>query len=103
MILLLGGDLFELGVDSLVVGGSLHITDHTEGDGETILRRHHRKLQLQGVVLAVGIVNEYVVEGVAVLTDLHHLQAEALLHESELIVLTEDEFLTVTHVDGVLP
>ena len=86
----------------VVVGGCLYVADHTEGDGETILWRHHGELQLQGVVFAVGIVHEYVVEGVAILTDFHYLQTETLLYESELIVLTEHELLAVLHIDGVL-
>ena len=102
MVLLLGRNLSKLGMYGIVVGRSLHVADHTESDGEAILGRHHGKLQLQGVVLAVGIVDEYIVDGVAILADLHHLQAEALLHQSELVVLTEHELLTVAHVDGVL-
>ena len=102
MVLLLGRNLSKLGMYGIVVGRSLHVADHTESDGEAILGRHHGKLQLQGVVLAVGIVDEYIVDGVAILADLHHLQAKALLHESELIVLAEDELLTMTDVDGVL-
>ena len=57
VVLLLAGDLIELGVDGVVVGGSLHVADHAEGDGEAVLRGHHGELQLQGVVLAVGVVN----------------------------------------------
>ena len=102
MVLLLGRNLSKLGMYGIVVGRSLHVADHTESDGEAILGRHHGKLQLQGVVLAVGIVDEYIVDGVAILADLHHLQAKALLHESELIVLAEDELLTMTDVDGIL-
>ena len=62
MVLLLGRDLLELGVDGVVVGGSVDVADDTEGDGEAILGRHQGELQLQGVVLTVGIVDEDVVE-----------------------------------------
>ena len=102
VILLLGADLSELCVNGIVVGRSIDVANHTEGDGESILRRHHGELQLQGVVLTVSIVDEYVVDGVAVLANLYHLQSEALLYETELVVLTEHEFLAVTYVDGVL-
>ena len=102
VILLLSADLSELCVNSVIIGRSVHVANHAEGDGEAILRRHHGELQLQGVVLAVSIVNEYVVDGVAILANLYHLQSEALLYQSELVVLTEHEFLAVTYVDGVL-
>ena len=46
--------------------------------------------------------HQYVVERIAVLANLHDLQSEALLYESELIVLAEHQFLAVTDVDGVL-
>ena len=49
----------------------------------------------------MGIVNEDVVDGDAVLANLHHFQSEALLHESVLVVLAEDERLAMTNVDGV--
>ena len=102
MVLLLGRDLSKLGMYGIVVGRSLHVADHTESDGEAILGRHHGKLQLQGVVLAVGIVDEYIVDGVSILANLYHLQTEALLHESELVVLTEDELLAMLYVDSIL-
>ena len=102
VVLLHARDLSELGVDGIIVGGSINIADDTKGDGETVAVAHQGEFQLQGVVLAVSIVNEYVVEGIAVLTDFYDLQAEALLNESEFVVLTEDEFLTVLYVDGIL-
>ena len=49
----------------------------------------------------MSIVDEYIVDGVAILADLNDLQAEALLYKSELIVLAEDELLTMAYVDGV--
>ena len=102
VILLLRGNLVKLSVNRVVIGWSIHVANHSEGDGESIFRRHHRELQLQGVILAMGIVNENVIDGIAVLTDLHNLQAEALLYESELVVLAEHELLAVLYVDGVL-
>ena len=102
VVLLLSADLSELSVYGIVVGRSLHVADDTQRYGETVAIAHEGELQLQGVVLAVSIVNEYVVDGVAVLADFYHFQAEALLDESELVVLTEDELLAVLDVDGVL-
>ena len=50
----------------------------------------------------MSVVDEYVVDGVAILTDLYHLQTKALLYESEFIVLAEHQFLAMLYVDGVL-
>ena len=50
----------------------------------------------------MSIMNEYIVDGVAILTDLYNLQTEALLYETELIVLTKDEFLAMLYIDGIL-
>ena len=50
----------------------------------------------------MGIVNEYIVDSVAILADLDHFQTEALLYESELIVLAKNEFFTMLDVDCVL-
>ena len=102
VVLLLGADLSELSVNGIVVGGSIDVADDTEGYGEAVAITHQGELQLQGVVLAVGIVNEYVVDGVAVLANLDNLQAEALLYETELVVLTKDELLAVLDIDSIL-
>ena len=102
VILLLGTNLGKLGVNGIVVGGSLDIADDTEGDGEAVAITHQGELQLQGVVLAVGIMYKYVIQRVAVLADFYDLQTEALLYESEFVVLTEYELLAMLHVDGVL-
>ena len=79
MVLLHARDFSKLSVDSVVVGGSIDVADHTEGDGEAVAIAHQGKLQLQGVVLAVGIVNENVVQRVAILADFYDLQTKALL------------------------
>ena len=102
MVLLLTADLSKLCVDSIVVGWSLHVADHAEGDGETIFGCHHGEFQLQGVIFTVGIMHKHIVDGIAILTDLYHLQAEALLHETELIVLTKHEFLAMLYINGIL-
>ena len=57
---------------------------------------------MQGVVLALGIVNEDVVYGDAVLANLHYLQTKAFLNETILVVLAEHQRLAVFHVYGVL-
>src|SRR5574344_877918 len=59
MILLLGAHLLQLSIDSIVVGGSLHIAENAEGNGESLLGRHQCEFQLEGIVLTVGIVNEH--------------------------------------------
>ena len=102
VILLLSRYLSKLSVNGIIIGRSLNIADNTECDGESILRSHHGKLELQGVVLAVSIVYQYIVDGVTILTDLNNLQTEALLYQSELIVLAEYQLLAVLYVDGVL-
>ena len=102
MILLLALHLLDLVGYGLLVGRSLNVADYSESYRESVLVVHHGELQLQGVVLAVGVVHEDVLLRDAVLAELHHLQAEAFLHEAELVVLTEDERLAVLHVDCVL-
>ena len=102
VVFLLSSYLSQLCVNSIVVGRSLNVANHTEGDGKTILRSHHSEFQLQGVILAVSIVNEYVVDSVAILTNLNNFKTEALLYQSELVVLAEYQLLAVLYVDGVL-
>ena len=102
MILLLSLHLFNLSGYAVIVGGSIHIADDTEGNGEAVVVTHQGKLQLQRVVLAVSIMNEDILLRDAVLTNLHDFQAETFLHESELIVGTKDEGLAMLHVDGIL-
>ena len=100
VVRLLGSDFVKLRIDSFVVGRSVHVTDDSECDRE-IRSFHHGEFELEGVVLAMSVVNEHVVEGVSVLTNFDYFESKALLHESELIVLSEDEFLAMAHVDGV--
>ena len=63
---------------------------------------HHGELELQGVVLAVGVVNENVFLGDAVFAYLHYFKPEAFLYESVFVVLAEYERLAVAYVDSVL-
>ena len=102
MILLLAADFLQLCIDGIVVGRSLYVANHTQGNGESVLGSHHGQLQLQGIVLAVGVMHQHVVQRVAILAYLHHLQAKALLHQSELIVLAKHQLLAVAHIDGIL-
>ena len=60
------------------------------------------QLELQSVVLTVGIVYEDVVDSHTILANLYHLEAEALLHESVLVVDTEHHGLAMTQIDGIL-
>ena len=87
---------------SLVVGGCLHIAYHAQCHWEAVLIVHHGQFQLQGVVFAVGIVHQHIVDGVAVFAHLYHLQSKTLLHQSVLVVLAKHQFFAVLHVDGVL-
>ena len=101
VILLLGRNLFYLSIDSIVVSRRINVADHTESNGETIVVTHQGEFQLQSVVLAVSIVNENIVNGTAILTNLNHLQSEALLYQTELIVLAEYQLFTMLYIDGV--
>ena len=89
-------------MNGIVVGRCFNVADNTQCDGESILRSHHGELKLQGVVLAVSIVNQYIIDGVTILTNLNNLQSEALLYQSELIVLAEYQLLAMLYIDGVL-
>ena len=66
VILLLSRYLSKLCMNSIVVGGSLDITDDTQCYGEAITVTHQGQFQLQCVVLTVGIVYEYVIQRVAI-------------------------------------
>ena len=58
--------------------GKVYVADDTKCDGETVFGRHHGQLQLQGVVLAVGIMNQHIVERSSLLT-LHLLSVAAFV------------------------
>ena len=101
MVLLLSLHFLYLLMNSLVVGWSLNIADNAKSYREAMLVVHHGELELQGVVLAMGIVYENVLLRNAILTNLDHLQAEAFLNKAILVVLAKDKRLTVTHIDGI--
>ena len=103
VVVLLGGlDFFYLCGYGVIIGGCLDIADNAQGYGESVAVAHQGQLELQGVVLAVGIVYKDILECDAVLTYLYNLKAESLLHKAELIVLAEYQGLSVLDVDGVL-
>ena len=103
VVVLLGGlDFFNLSGYCIVICGSLDVADNAQSYGESVAVTHQGQLELQGVVLAVGIVYKDILQCDAVLTNLYNLKAESLLNQSELIVLTEYQGLTVLNVDGVL-
>ena len=102
MIFLLTADFFYLGCHTLIVGRSINITDNTQGYGESVAITHESKLQLQGVVFTMSVVDKHVFQGVAVFTDTNNLQAKALLYKSELIVLTENQLMTMAHINCIL-
>ena len=103
VVILLGGlDLLNLCRYCIVVGGSLNVADNAQCYGESVAVTHQGELELQGVVLAVGIVYKDILECDAVLACLYNLKAETFLNESELIVLAEYQGLAVLYIDGVL-
>ena len=102
VIVLLCTNFLNLSLYGIVVGRSFHIANNTQGNGEPIAVAHQSEFQLQGIVLTMGIVNKNVVDGVTILAYFHLLQAEAILHQSELVILTEHQRLSVLHVDGIL-
>lgn len=81
-----------------VVGGSVDIADYTNGQGEGFAV-HHGELLVEEVGLAVGIVYEHVVDGVAIFADCHCFEAEAVLHQAAVVVLAEEHFFAVAEVD----
>ena len=85
-----------------VIGWSSHVANHTKSYREAMLVVHHGQLQLQGIILAVSIMYQYIIKGITILTDRHHLQTETLLYQTELVVLAEHEFLAVAYIDTVL-
>ena len=46
VVLLHARDLSELGVDGIVVGGSIDVADDTKGDGEAVTVAHQGEFQL---------------------------------------------------------
>lgn len=102
MVILLRFHLFDLIVHSLIVGRSLNIANDTERYGEAVLIVHHGELELQRVVGVMTVMDKDVIHCISVFSNLYDLQAEALLNESVFVVFTENQWLAVFHVDGVL-
>jgi len=103
VVILLGSlDLFNLCSNCIIVGWSLNVTDNTKSNWETVAIAHQCKLELQGVVLAVSIVNKDILFSDAILANLDNLQTETFLNQTELIVLAEYKWLTMLYIDRVL-
>ena len=102
VVLLLLADFGYLGFDGFVVCGGLDVADYSQGDGESVAVAHEGELELECVVLTMGVVDKYVVDGHPVLAYLYDLEPEALLYEAVFVVLTEDEGLPVLDVDGTV-
>lgn len=97
----LGADLFDLLLDLAVIDGRVDITDDTDSERQ-VVAVHHCELLVQEVAGAVGVVDEDVIEGIAVLSDGDSLEQEAVADESALEVFAEEHFLAVAQVDGAL-
>ena len=102
VILLLGLHLFYLCFNCIIISGSIYIADHTQGYREAIAIAHQGKFQLQGIVLAFGVVNKNIVNGNAILANFNNLQSETFLGKSILVVLSENQRLTMLYIDSVL-
>ena len=88
MVLLCSLDFLNLCSDRVIVGGGIDITDYAKGYREAVTIAHQGKLQLQGVVLTVCIVNKDVLQGYAVLAKLitEHgstLDNETIVHSDQ--------------------
>ena len=88
-------------MNGIVVSRSFHIADNAECNRE-VWTFHQGKLQLQGIVHAVGIVDEDILLCNAVFTEFHDFQTEAFLHQSVFIVLAEEHRFAMLQVDGIL-
>ena len=63
---------------------------------------HHGKLLMEEVGLRVSIVNEHIVDSVAVFADFHSLESEAVLHETQITILSENHFFAVAEMDSAV-
>ena len=97
---LLGFYFFNLSGNAFVVGGTFHVAYYAEGNRE-VWSFHHSQLELQGVVLTVGVVNKQIFLGYAILAYLDYLHAKSFLHNTIFIILTKDHWLAVLQVDSV--
>lgn len=102
MILLSSLYFLNLSLYALVVCRSLYVADYTESYREAITIAHESELELEGIVLTVCIMHEDILLCDAVLTNLDNLKTEAFLHQTELSVLTEDQWLAMLHIDSIL-
>lgn len=96
-----GADFLDLLRDAFVVGDGLDVADDADGEGQGVAV-HHGELLVEEVALAVGVVDEDVVDGVAVFTDSDGFEQEAVLDETAVFVFAEDHLLAVAQVDGLV-
>lgn len=96
-----GLDFVHLVFNLRLVGGCLHVTDHSDGEGK-VMAVHHGQLLLEEVDGVVGVMHEHIVNGVAILADSDGLETEAILHETLGVVLAEEHLLAVAQMDGVV-
>lgn len=61
---------------------------------------HHGELLVEEVGGCVGVMDEHVVDGVAVLADFHSFEEETVAHEAHFLILAEEHLLAVDEVDG---
>ena len=96
-----GADFGNLLCDTVVVGGGGDVADDADGQGEA-LAVHHGQLLVEEVRGRVGVVDEDVVHGVAVLSDGDGFEEEAVLDEAFVHVFAEEHLLAVAEVDGLV-
>ena len=93
-----GAHFFDLLRDAFVVSRSGDIAYHADSQRQTVAV-HHRKLLMQEVAFAVGVVDEYVVDSIAVFTYGHSFEQEPVLNEAAVVVGAEDHLFAVAEMD----
>ena len=73
VVFLFAFDFFDLFCNCIIVGRSIYIADYTECNRE-VGTFHQGEFQLQGVVLAMGVVDKNILFRNAVLAELHHFE-----------------------------
>ena len=100
-VCLAGADLGYLFGDGGLVAGGVDVADDADGQGQ-LVAVHHGQLLVQEVLGGVGVVDEDVVDGIAVLAQGDGLEAEAVLHEAFLHVAAEEHLLALAQADDVV-
>ena len=96
-----GAYFLDLLRDAFVVGDGLDVADDADGEGQGVAV-HHGELLVEEVALAVGVVDEDVVDGVAVFTDGDGFEQEAVPDETAVVVFAENHLLAVAQVYGLV-